>query len=229
MELIEFTTYDLYIIRTSKFSIINYSYIIIDNKTKEAVVVDPAWDMREIDNIIEVKGGKLSSVLLTHSHIEHVYGVEYLQSKYNCDVYMSQEEIMFYHYSCNGLRHFQDLHVLNIGNTSIKCIVTPGHTTGSTCFLLPNAILTGDTVFIEGCGICSERGGSAEQMFKSIQRLKLILSPEIGIYPAHSYGSKFGKNISDLMKINIYFQIDNVDQFVAFRMRKDQKNLFNFK
>ncbi|WP_268964163.1 MBL fold metallo-hydrolase, partial [Paenibacillus sinensis] len=79
-----------------------------------------------------------------------------------------------------------------LGDTQITCILTPGHTYGSACYLTSDHLFTGDTVFIEGCGLCDTVGGDPEQMFHSIQRIKSAINPMVQIFPGHSYGKNPG-------------------------------------
>ncbi|WP_207642628.1 MBL fold metallo-hydrolase [Ruminiclostridium josui] len=116
-----------------------------------------------------------------------------------------------------------------MGETSIKNIHTPGHTFGSTCYLVDGNLFTGDFIFIEGCGICTSNGASAREMYTSIQKIKSNISLETRIFPGHSYGKPPGYPLKYLFENNIYFQIDDVDKFIAFRQRKGQKGIFNFK
>ena len=77
--------------------------------------------------------------------------------------------------------------------------------------------------------MCSTPGGSAMQMFESLQMLKNTIEPHVRIYPGHSFGEEPGRPMSYLLQQNIYFQIETPEQFVQFRMRPSQTHLFDFK
>ncbi len=222
-------TYEIHILKASLLSFKNYIYVVVDRVTREAAIIDPAWDIKGIVNLLGDIGAKLTTILLTHSHFDHVNLVKSLLKEFNPRVYMSAEEISFYGFNCPNLNSFHHLDTINLGYTDITFISTPGHTAGGACYLLSGSIFTGDTIFIEGCGICSSKGGSPEKIFESIQYIKTILNPKVQVYPAHSYGKKPGYPLSYLMENNIYFLIDKKDIFISFRMRKNQKNLFEFK
>ncbi|RCX14811.1 glyoxylase-like metal-dependent hydrolase (beta-lactamase superfamily II) [Anaerobacterium chartisolvens] len=222
-------TYEIYQVKASFLNIINYVYIIADRCGGNAAVVDPAWDLNGITERLENMDVELKSVLLTHSHYDHVNMVEPLLRRFNPRVYMSRKEIDFYGFRCKNLNALENYQVIDIGNIHVSCIHTPGHTAGGMCYLLPRHIFTGDTVFIEGCGACSFYGGSPEDMFESIQRLKVMLSHDICVYPGHSYGMEPGCTFGQLLEKNIYFQFSQKDHFVNFRMRKRQRHLFSFK
>ncbi|MCX7920825.1 MAG: MBL fold metallo-hydrolase [Clostridia bacterium] len=207
----------------------NFCYIIVDKDSQEAAIIDPAWDIDKISDKIGQLDVKLTSIFLTHSHYDHTNLAEHLVKRYNSHVFMSKDEINHYGYRCPKLNALSDKDSIYIGNTKVSCMLTPGHTFGSSCYLLQGSLFTGDTVFIEGCGICTGTGASAEQMYDSIQNIKNNVSHDTKIYPGHSYGKMPGYSLSYLLKENIYFQIDNKDIFISYRMRKNQGNLFDFK
>ncbi|QDH23619.1 MBL fold metallo-hydrolase [Saccharibacillus brassicae] len=221
--------YEIDILRTSSSTFINYCYIVTDLTSKKAIIVDPAWELEKIVNRIKELGVHLKAVLLTHSHYDHVHLANPLVEIYGCSVYMSKIEIDYYQFSCNNLNGLMHLDQIDIGKLQITCLTTPGHTAGGMCYYLPSSLFTGDTIFTEGCGACYFDGASAEQMYRSVQFIKKSLSNSTHIYPGHSYGRSPGYTIKELMKYNIYFQIDEEKQFVSFRMRGNQKRLLDFK
>lgn len=207
----------------------NNVYIISDIATKKALIIDPACKIDQINEIINKYNLDLKMILLTHCHQDHIRQVDRLVSMYGVTVYVSRQEKEYYSFFCENMATFEDEQIIYLGETSIKCIVTPGHTAGSACFLLSKSIFTGDTIFIEGCGLCTSDGGSAEQMYNSIQRIKIYVNDNINVYPGHTYYAEPGKTISYVKNNNIYFVIENKESFISFRMRKQQFNLFDFK
>ena len=206
----------------------NNVYIIADHKTRKAAVVDPATSRDEVNELIKRFDLTLNAVLVTHTHPDHIGSVGDLVKQHNCDVYVSKKEASYYNYYCQNMHFFEDQELIHLGDTIIKCLLTPGHTAGSACFLLQNSLFSGDTIFIEGCGICTERGGSAVEMFHSVVKVKRQVSDSILVYPGHTYAAEPGQSIAYLKKNNIYFNIDDEKFFVDFRMRKNQTNLFDF-
>jgi hydroxyacylglutathione hydrolase len=220
-----FQVYPLYL-QSRSFK--NYSYVILDTTTRLTAIVDPVWELETIEIFLKRHNANLVTILLTHSHFDHVNLVKPLLQEYNPQVVMSAKEINYYNFKCRNLTPIENGDALKLGNTDIKCLVTPGHTAGSTCFLLLDSMFTGDTIFIEGCGMCNMDGGSPEEMYSSIQMIKNTVSPDVLVYPAHSYGKPPGYPLSHLFKENIYFQINKLEYFIDFRMRKNQNNVFNF-
>nr|WP_092069014.1 MBL fold metallo-hydrolase [Dendrosporobacter quercicolus]NSL47312.1 MBL fold metallo-hydrolase [Dendrosporobacter quercicolus DSM 1736]SDL84789.1 Glyoxylase, beta-lactamase superfamily II [Dendrosporobacter quercicolus] len=223
------TSVQVYQLYLQSLSFKNYCYIIVDTATNLTAIIDPAWELDTIELALNKLNAKLVMILLTHSHPDHVDLVHPLLEKYQTQVVMSAKEINFYGFSCKNLTPIENNDFLKLGNTMIKCLLTPGHTAGSVCFLVSDSYLfTGDTIFIEGCGICNTDGGNAEEMYHSIQMIKKTVPPDILVYPAHSYGKKPGYPLSYLFKENIYFQINKLEHFIAFRMRKNQPNPLQF-
>lgn len=219
----------VYIIRTSNLNIINYCYVVIDNESRKTALIDPSWNIDAIIKVVNNIGGIIEKVFLTHSHIDHINLADECAERFNAEIYMSENEIDTYNFSCKNLLRVKDRQIVNIGKTNIHCISTPGHTAGSMCFYCDGNFFTGDTVFIEGCGICDSPGASPNDMYHSIRKIKSIIPKDTIIYPAHSYGEKVGKPFQYLLNNNVYFNIDNKEYFIKFRMRKGQKGLFDFK
>jgi len=215
-------SFNIYQLHLQSMYFKNYCYIIIDKATNLAAIIDPAWELATIEELLKKLNANLVTILLTHSHFDHVNLVKPLLKKYNPKVVMSTTEIDYYKFTCPNLTPIQDGDTLKLGNTDIKCLLTPGHTVGGTCFLLSDCLFTGDTIFTEGCGVCNTDGGSPEEMYASIQMIKKTITPNTFIYPGHSYGKAPGQPLSHLFKENIYFHIDKLEYFIDFRMRKNQ-------
>ncbi|MGA1823795.1 MAG: MBL fold metallo-hydrolase [bacterium] len=207
----------------------NFSYFVFDRDAKDCVMIDPAGDPEQINSFLSNNHITLSKVLLSHYHADHVYLADYLAQEYDMQVFMLRTEIKYYGFDCKNLSAISDRDQILCGRYTINAIHTPGHTKGSTCYLAGNHLFTGDTLFIEGCGICFGKGADPEDMFHSLQYLKTHIDPQTCIYPGHSYGKQPGKTFAYLLQNNIYLQIDDREQFIAFRMRKNQNKLFHFK
>lgn len=221
-------TYQVHLLRVRNPEFVNYTYIIVDKFSKEAVIVDPAWEIDLILDKIAHLNVKLHKILLTHSHFDHVNLAEILANRYHAQVYISAVEQAYYHFQCENLNVVNHLDNIFIGKTKITCLLTPGHTAGGMCFLLEKSLFTGDTIFIEGCGMCDGGGGSAKEMFKSIQMVKKVINPVVRIFPGHSFGKVPGYTLKYLLNKNIYFQIEQEEHFINFRLRKNQNNIFSF-
>lgn len=217
------STYQVHALKVGNRHIINNIYLIVDQVTRQAAVVDPAWEMSKIAGLIDSLEVDLTTILLTHSHDDHVNLVEPLVRRYNPQVYMSRQEIEYYRFTCSSLHALDDFSTIHLGMTSITCLLTPGHTAGSACYLLSDSLFAGDTIFIEGCGVCDSLGGDPEAMYESVQKVKTWVRPSVRVYPGHSFGRQPGRPMSELLQHNVYFHLDKKEQFVKFRMRHQQR------
>jgi hydroxyacylglutathione hydrolase len=207
----------------------NYSYIVHDDISNTAIVIDPSWQMKEIEKKLSKLEMKLSAILLTHSHIDHVFDAEKLSNKYNAPIVMSQIEYEYYKFDSNNLITVKHEEIINFENIVIVSLITPGHTKGSICYLIDNNLFTGDTLFIEGCGICWGKGADPSDMFDTMQYLKTRIDKNVLIYPGHSYGKEPGEIFESVCKENVYLNFTDRNNFLSFRMRKGQIKLFDFK
>jgi glyoxylase-like metal-dependent hydrolase (beta-lactamase superfamily II) len=221
-------TYEVIPIRVCFSHIINYTYLIIDLESRKAALVDPAWDKEKIVLTMRAHNAVLTSIFLTHSHFDHVNLVEPLVEQFGVNVYMSKIESDFYHFTCTNLSTISESDVIRIGNTMVSCLFTPGHTAGSSCYMLSNCLFTGDTMFTEGCGLCRSAGSSPIQMFRTLRRLKTQIASNMLIYPGHSFGEIPGQPFAELLQKNIYLQFTNEQKFIKFRMRENQPDSYSF-
>ncbi len=172
----------------------NFIYIIHDHATGRAAVVDPAWDVPAILALTERHGLRVTDILLTHSHFDHINGVEALRDASDAQLHLLRAEAAFW--------------VLH----------TPGHTPGSACYRLGDQVLTGDTLFVFGCGRCDLRGGDPEQMYQSLRRLGKWLPDGTLIRPGHNYGITPTSTMVEQLAGNPFLHFDDCAGFVEYRM-----------
>lgn len=207
----------------------NYNYIVFDSVSLDAIAVDPSGDMRMFDKVITDHGLKLRAVLITHTHPDHVGLAENMMWKYDCQIMVSAKE------NLNCFSSIADklslIHIempFQIGRLDVTPIFTPGHTMGSICYLIGDNLFTGDTLFIEGCGMCFGDNSDPKLLFSSLNKLKNKIPHYTKIFPGHSYGNEPGQKFDFLLSNNIYLQFSKEDKFVSFRMRRGQTGLFDF-
>ena len=214
------------VLRTSYASIVNYSYLVVDSTTNHAVLVDPAWEIEKVELALADTQATLKGILLTHSHPDHTHLAQPLAAKYGCPVWMSHQEISVSRFHVPQLVGI-DATPWSVGGMKIQPMLTPGHTPGSACYLVENNLFSGDTLFAEGCGICSDTP-AAHQMFASLSLMKSKLALETRVFPGHVYGKPPGQPFWQLLKDNIYLQFGNQYDFAAYRLRKRQNKLALF-
>ena len=186
-------------------------YIVMDEKTKDAVVLDPGGDGEMLERAIKDMGANVKSILLTHGHMDHVGGVEYLSDKLNVPFYISKidEEYMEKdNYVFGSIRnangYLEDGNELSFGSLNIKVIATPGHTKGGLWFLIEDKLFTGDTLFQGSIGRTDFIGGSFPEIINSIKTKLLPLGDEIEVYPGHGPKSSIGYEKGYNMYLNDY-------------------------
>ena len=211
--------------RVSDGKMKNQCYLIHEGET--GVLVDPAWDYELINGFLSAHQIILKGVLLTHSHKDHVNLASTFAELHGVPVYMSAIEIRDYNFSCPNLQPVYHLEELIIDNLKITPVVTPGHTSGSTCYQAGPHCFTGDTVFIEGVGECGIN--DIDALYDSVQFFKGYFSKNTLIWPGHSFGMTAGKELDFLMSNNLYFLIDEKNMFADFRMRKNRPDPLAFK
>jgi hydroxyacylglutathione hydrolase len=206
----------------------NYNYLVVDPGSLQAVIVDPAWEIDKVDQALAGTQARLSGILLTHSHPDHIHLSKPLAERYGCPIWMSNAEIAASGFSAGQLIGI-DASPWTVGQMLIEPIFTPGHTPGSTCYLIGENLFTGDVLFAEGCGICANTQ-AAHAMFASLEHLKARIGPQTRIFPGHSYGQPPGRMMSQLRRENMYLQFSDKDKFAAFRLRsgQDRAKMFTF-
>ena len=198
----------------------NFVYIIGDETSKEAVVVDAGWDINKIINDADKENLKIKKIILTHSHYDHIQKADELASKTDAEVFFHEDD-------SNEVKKFwikkiasqrsnffsKDNDETTIGKLKIKVIHTPGHTPGSICLLAENKLLTGDTLFVNAIGRTDLAGGDSVKLFESLQKLKK-LNDDVEVYPGHDYGEIPFSTIGNEKKNNPYFKCESKEQFL---------------
>lgn len=207
------------VLRVQGIGVINYCYLVYNKKSKNAVLIDPAWDHFLIEKQIELYDLNLKGILITHHHNDHTNLCNYFFKKYNIYSWISVNEFNYYSPIIEGVNLFKDNDVLSFGNLNVLALVTPGHTIGSCCFKIDSHMFTGDTLFAEGCGTC-DCVSDALKMFDSLQFLKDNIPDDYRVFSGHSFGKSQGMFFKDFKYSNIYLNISQSEQFTKFRMRK---------
>ncbi len=197
----------------------NFVYLLTDRATQSAAVVDPAWDVPAILDCADELGVTITDVLLTHSHHDHINGIDQLLDRCDAEIHLLKSEAAFWGADLvrPSLHHGGDR--IRIGKTEVEILHTPGHTPGSACYRIGNDLVTGDTLFVFGCGRCDLHGGDPEQMHTTLKRFRDVLPESIVIYPGHHYAEQATSTLADELEGNPFMHFTEVDQFVRYRMK----------
>jgi glyoxylase-like metal-dependent hydrolase (beta-lactamase superfamily II) len=197
----------------------NFLYFIGDRPSRKVAVVDPSWHAPTILAEAERLDVEIAALLCTHSHFDHVNAVEQLLARVDVPVYMLAPEIAFSGFRCENLRSCSPGESVRIGeHLEITMMHTPGHTPGSCSYRLRDAVLTGDTLFVNGCGRCDFVGGDPEVMFSTLRDLVERLPADTIMYPGHNYGPTPMATLDEQLRANPYLRHVTVREFVAHRM-----------
>ena len=180
----------------------NFSYLIGDEKIKEAAVVDPGWEISKILSIAKKYDLKVKFILVTHSHYDHIDAVKEIVDATNAIVYVHKEDSEeIKNRGIEKIKTINEGDEIKISRIKVKVLHTPGHTPGSVCYLVDNRIITGDTLFVENIGRTDLPGGNPGILAESLRRLKK-LDDNIEVYPGHDYGSVKHSTIAHEKKHN---------------------------
>jgi glyoxylase-like metal-dependent hydrolase (beta-lactamase superfamily II) len=203
----------------------NFQYFIGDRHSRRAAVVDPAWSLQRILDEAERIDVKIDAVLCTHSHFDHVDQVEALLQHVDIPVYMLRQEIEWSGFKCENLEPVSPGDRICIGpSVEIQWLHTPGHTPGSACYRIADGVVTGDTLFVDGCGRCDFVGGDPETMFATLKKLVDDLPGDTVMYPGHNYGNVPTARLDAQLTSNPYLQLSTVRDFVDHRMQGKTPN-----
>ncbi|MBI4051139.1 MAG: MBL fold metallo-hydrolase [Elusimicrobia bacterium] len=184
----------------------NFVYILGDPEKKECAVVDPAWDVATILKEIEKEGYKLTKILVTHNHPDHTNGIGEVLKSFDVPVYIHKQDAYALKSYQENLKVVEGGDGLSVGNLELSFLHTPGHTHGSVCLMLKDQLVTGDTLFIKGCGRVDLPNSDPEKMFQSLKKIA-GLPDEILVLPGHNYGDKPCAPLKDEKKQNPYLAL----------------------
>lgn len=177
-------------------------YIIMDEESKKAFVLDPGGDVDDIEKAIKSLGANVEYILLTHGHVDHTGGVDALHDIVGGKIGISEKDYILmkkgtYVYGAE-FKDGVDLYLKNkdkisLGNLELECIETPGHTPGGLSFKIGNNVFTGDTLFAGSIGRSDLQGGNYEVLMNSINKNLLNLDDNTTVYPGHGPSTTLAK------------------------------------
>jgi glyoxylase-like metal-dependent hydrolase (beta-lactamase superfamily II) len=211
---------------------VNFVYAIGDHETGEAVLIDPAYAPGELVGMVEADGLKVNGVLATHYHFDHVggemsghavAGIAELLGIIDVPIHVQSEEVPWVE-RCTGVNaSHMSTHAsadkLMVGAIEIELIHTPGHTPGSQCFLVDGKLVSGDTLFLEGCGRTDLPGSDPEEMYRTLQQRLLRISDDTVIYPGHLYSPDSSAPMAEVRKYNYAMAPTTAEQWLAMFAR----------
>lgn len=196
----------------------NFCEVLTCPETGAAAVVDPAWEVDRLLRLAESAGARIETILITHTHHDHIEGVAEMVGRTGARVVVHANEAERVAGVARELQTVGDRSDIAIGTRGVRALATFGHTVGGTCFLAEGYVVTGDVLFVGGCGRTDFPGGSTAALWESLQRL-LALPEETRVYPGHNYGATATSTIGREALENPYLRCATFEEFRALRER----------
>ena len=184
-------------------------YIIWDEETKIGAVIDPGGEPQKLIDWIDEHNLDIKWVLLTHGHFDHTFFAKDIANRYNCPIAMNKDDIEIlensldvsedYYYDMSKHSHYKpdklliDGDILEIGNSKIQVMQTPGHSPGGICFITDAGVFVGDSIFAGSIGRTDFPGGNHDLLINSIKTRILTLQDNIKLYSGHGPSSSVGE------------------------------------
>ena len=204
----------------------NFMYLLGDSASREAFIVDPAWDVDGLVDLASADGYSIVGALVTHYHPDHVggdlwglriEGLSRLLEHQSMPIYVNKNEAEGLQKVTGvpqaDMRKLDDGENLTLGNLSVTCVHTPGHTPGSQCFLVGDRLVAGDTLFVQGCGRVDLPGGDPDAMYYSLTQKLAKLPPTTVLFPGHHYGPTETSTIGEELERNVYLRVGSLDDW----------------
>ncbi|NIP99457.1 MAG: MBL fold metallo-hydrolase [Nitrospinaceae bacterium] len=211
---------------SSARSMANFIYLLGDRETRECVVVDPAWDIDGLLEIVAAEDMKLTGALVTHYHPDHVgghifgmdiLGLPHLMEKNPVPIYVNKNEAEGLRkvtgVSLSDMKQVDSEERMKVGSIEISFLHTPGHTPGSQCFRVKDSLVAGDTLFLQGCGRVDLPGGNSEEMYHTLTRRLAKIQDDVILYPGHNYGGSGSAPLGEVRETNSYLQISSLAEW----------------
>ena len=209
----------------------NCVYLVGDRDAKQCLVVDPAWDVTGIERVAESDGLEITGIVATHCHPDHVGGsmfgysiegvaqmierkarpvhVHKAEATDLCQITGVSPEHVVAHSSGDRL---------TIGAIELTLLHTPGHSRGSQCIRVDKALISGDTLFVEGCGRVDLPTSDPDEMYRTLTERLAKLPGDLMLFPGHAYGDKHGR-LDEVRKSNPYLRVKDLATWRRYMAR----------
>jgi glyoxylase-like metal-dependent hydrolase (beta-lactamase superfamily II) len=206
----------------------NYVYLVGDPETREAAVIDAAWEIDAIVDAAAADGYTITKALVTHFHPDHlggrfmgmsVTGATELVAKLGIKTHINKHEAGYVgrvsDLSPSDVVAVDAGDTITIGKVPLTFVHTPGHTPGSQCFLVDGNLISGDTLFIGSCGRTDLPGSDPAQLYDSLKTLRK-LPDDTMLYPGHNYADRPTSTIGNEKRRNLCMRFDSLEEFLGF-------------
>jgi len=207
---------------------VNFVYLVGDRETGEAVAIDPAYDIGGLLDVLAADDMRLTGVLATHYHPDHVggdlmgrpiAGIAELLQRVSVPVHVQADEAEYVRgvtgVSDSDLVSHSGADKVRVGGVEIELIHTPGHTPGSQCFYVNDMLISGDTLFLEGCGRTDFPGSDSAAMYVSLTQTLAKVPDSATLYPGHYYSTRPSASMEDTRRNNQVLKPRSAQEWLA--------------
>jgi len=188
----------------------NFTYILEDEQTSEAVILDPSWDLDLIVEIIEKNSLQVKYIINTHHHFDHTIGNDAMARKTGAKILQHVSSTLKNDVTVS------EGDKIRFGNSELTVVHTPGHSKDSMCLIGDGKIFSGDTLFVGNCGRIDLPGGSARELYHSLFDIVSKMDESLTLYPGHNYGNSTTSTIGREKKTNFVLQPRTEKEFLEF-------------
>ncbi len=208
---------------------VNFAYAIGDRETGEALLIDPAYRPDELIDLVEGDGLTVTAVAATHYHADHIggslggqheiAGLVQLLERLDVPIHVQSDEVEWVTkrtgVEVDSLVAHAPGDVVKIGDFDVTLIHTPGHTPGSQCLLVQGRLISGDTLFLDGCGRTDLPGSDPAEMYRTLTQRLSGVSDDTVLFPGHLYSSDPSAPMGDVRLHNRALVPASADQWLA--------------
>jgi hydroxyacylglutathione hydrolase len=191
----------------------NFTYLVEDEDTNEGIIIDPSWDLDQIEQVIKRNNLKIKYIVNTHHHFDHTIGNEAITKLTNAKIIQHEK---------SDLKHdvsVKDGDIIKFGTSELTVLHTPGHSKDSICLIGDGKIFSGDTLFVGNCGRIDLPGGSVNELYHSLFDVLHPLNDDFVLYPGHNYGHSPTSTIGQEKISNFVMQKRTEQEFVDLMIR----------
>ncbi len=188
----------------------NFTYILEDEQTSEAVVIDPSWDLELVLDIVEKNSLKVKYIINTHHHFDHTIGNDAIAKKTDAKILQHKASTLKNDFTVS------EGDKIRFGNSELTVVHTPGHSKDSICLVGDSKVFSGDTLFVGNCGRVDLPGGSAKELYHSLFDIVRKMDDNLILYPGHNYGSSPTSTVGREKKTNFVLRSRTENEFLEF-------------
>ncbi len=188
----------------------NFTYILEDEQTNEAVILDPSWDLDLVLDIVEKNGLKIKYIINTHHHFDHTIGNDAMVKKTGAKILQHKASTL------KNDTTVSEGDKIRFGNSELVVFHTPGHSKDSMCLVGDGKVFSGDTLFVGNCGRVDLPGGSTKELYHSLFDIVSKMDDNLILYPGHNYGNSSTSTIGKEKKTNFVLQPRTEKEFLEF-------------